>query len=605
MVAQMKVLMIEDVSTDALLLEREVRKIYPQTEFLCVETEQDYRKALDGFGPQLILSDFKLPSFDGLSALSIARTLAPDVPFIIVTGSMNEDTAVDCLKAGAWDYVIKEHLKRIGPAIEGALKKQRILFESRQAELALRESEERYRNIFEVAPIGIAIHAGGQIVMVNPAGVRLLGATSDQELVGKPITTVVHPSRMEKAKDRIRRLLMGEKGLYPVDDVYVRMDGSPLEVEVMASVLNYQGTPAVQVIVKDITERKKAEAELRYISQHDYLTGLGNRRHVEDQMVRLDRTSFLPISIIMGDMNGLKMVNDSFGHRVGDNLIRKAAELINNICRPQDIVCRTGGDEFIVLLPNTDEEQAERVVTNLRKNTFEVKVGNALMSVSFGCATRTSKQKSMQELLTEAENRMYDSKMYESASLRSKAIDVIMSALFEKSHRELLHSQRVSVLCESMAIAAGFTQDKVNRIRICGLVHDIGKIGISEEILNKPGRLDDDEWLIMREHPEVGRRILKSVNEFSELAEFVYCHHERWDGKGYPRGIAGEAIPFESRIIALADAYDAMTMDRPYRKRLLETDARGELQRCSGSQFDPRIVELFLGVDPGFLESKY
>jgi len=178
--------------------------------------------------------------------------------------------------------------------------------------------------------------------------------------------------------------------------------------------------------------------------------------------------------------------------------------------------------------------------------------------------------------------------------MRSKTIDIILNALFEKSKRESLHSKRVSEICEAIATMMNFSKDDVNQIRIAGLVHDIGKIGIDEAILNKTERLSAYEWKEIGKHPEAGWRILSSSIEFSELAQFVLEHHERWDGGGYPKGIKGEEISVEARIISIADAYDAMTSERSYRKPISKEATIEEIKRCSGSHFDPKLVEIFL-----------
>jgi len=340
--------------------------------------------------------------------------------------------------------------------------------------------------------------------------------------------------------------------------------------------------------------RKNQEEKLKYLSFHDHLTGLYNRRYFEEELIRLDTDINLPMTIVMGDVNGLKLVNDSFGHAIGDKLLKEVANMIKEECRAGDIIARLGGDEFVIILPKTEAFEAEKIIKRIKKRSTQNKAVSIDVSISFGYETKRSIKENIQEVLIEAEDSMYGCKLYESKSLRSKTIDVIMNALIEKSHRELMHSKRVSTICEMIAIALNSEKEFVNQVRIAGLVHDIGKIGIHEDILNKPERLDDDECVAMRKHSEAGWRILNSVNEFSELAEFVLSHHERWDGRGYPRGLQGDEIALQARIIAVADSYDAMTSDRSYRKGMSEDEAKNEIRRCSGTQFDPEIVKVFL-----------
>jgi len=345
---------------------------------------------------------------------------------------------------------------------------------------------------------------------------------------------------------------------------------------------------------QDITERKKAEEKLVFLSFHDHLTGLYNRRFFEEELSRIDNENNLPISIIMCDINGLKLVNDSFGHNSGDELLIKAADTIKRACGKKDIVARIGGDEFVVILPKTDAEASLQVANLIKDLASKEMVANIELSISYGYDTKTTDNQSIIEIIANAENHMYRHKLHERSSMRSKTIDLIINTLFEKSKREAIHSNRVSNICKAIGTKMDFDKETVDHIGLAALIHDIGKIGVDEKILNKSGSLSADERIEIERHPEIGWRLLSSTNEFSELAQFVLSHHEKWDGSGYPNGIEGQKIPLESRIIAVADAYDAMTSERSYRKALCKEDAVKELRRCSGTQFDPEIVDVFV-----------
>lgn len=348
--------------------------------------------------------------------------------------------------------------------------------------------------------------------------------------------------------------------------------------------------------IQDITDYKKSEEEILYLSFHDQLTGLYNRRFYEEKLLKLDNESNLPITIVMGDVNGLKLINDSFGHVMGDGLLKKAANAIKYGCRETDITARLGGDEFVIIMPKTDAIEAEKIISRIKKLTSEEKIGVIDISISFGMETKTRIEEDIQEILKETEDHMYRNKLNESSSMRSKTIALIMNTLYEKNNREMLHSKRVGELCAQIATRMNFDEDDINQIKIAGLMHDIGKIGINETILNNPNKLIKDEWREVERHSEIGYRILSSVNEFSEIAEYVLEHHEKLDGTGYPRGLKGDEISLQARIITMADSYDAITNDRPYREAMTNVQAILEIKRCTGTQFDPEIAKIFIDM---------
>ncbi len=343
-----------------------------------------------------------------------------------------------------------------------------------------------------------------------------------------------------------------------------------------------------------IKELQNSQQKLKALGYEDQLTGLYNRRFFENELARLDVEENLPLTIVMADVNGLKLVNDSFGHAVGDDLLKVVAQVISKGCRTFDIVARLGGDEFVVLLCKTDMYEAEQIINNIQKIAQNEKVGSVDISVSFGYEAKKNMSEKTQEIFKKAEDQMYKRKIFEGPSMRGKTINTIIKTLHEKNKREEQHSHRVSSLCESMGRAIGLSEAGINELKTVGLLHDIGKIAIDENILNKPGKLDDSERSQIQRHPEIGYRILSTVNDMSEMAEYVLAHHEMWNGSGYPKGIKGEKIPLQSRIIAIADAYDAMTSERSYRSALSEEIAIDELLKYSGIQFDAELIVVFL-----------
>ncbi|MBC3888598.1 diguanylate cyclase [Acetobacterium paludosum] len=346
--------------------------------------------------------------------------------------------------------------------------------------------------------------------------------------------------------------------------------------------------------IQDITDNKLKETKIMNLSFHDQLTGLYNRRFYEEELQRLDTNKNLPLTMLMGDINGLKLVNDSFGHDMGDELIKKVAEVITKACSADAVISRIGGDEFVVLLPKTDTFEAEQILKRIKDLSLKETVGSLYISISFGYKTKINEAEDIKNVFKKAEDQMYHRKLFESPSMRGKTVDTIIKTLYEKNKREEQHSHRVSKLCERLGRVLGLSEYKVKELKTVGLLHDIGKIAIDERILNKPEKLTDVEWTEIKRHSEIGYRILSTVHEMSEMAEYVLAHHERWNGTGYPKGLKGEEIPLESRIIAIADAYDAMTSERSYRSKMPAEAVLKELQENAGIQFDPELVSIFI-----------
>jgi len=454
----------------------------------------------------------------------------------------------------------------------------------------LHERLQKYQVLAEKANDAMLfIDKEGNIVEANDAAVRIYGYTY-QEFSSMNISDL----RLSNNKSYIiEQMEAADKGGIIFETVHYLKDGAPINVEVSSQGTFLGDNRVLLSIVRDITDRKKKEDENLYLSYHDVLTGLYNRRFYEEEIKRLDTEKNLPISIIMGDVNGLKLANDAFGHDTGDVFLQKAAAAIRRACRTEDIVARWGGDEFVILLPKTKAEEAEEIVNRSKDLSANEYVNSIRVSITFGWDTKKTIDEDILRVLKNAEDSMYKHKIIENEGMRGNTISTIINTLHEKNPREEQHSKRVSELCQKIGEALGFSEIEVSRLKVVGLLHDIGKIAIEEGILNKPGKLTETEWEQIKRHPDIGYRILSSSYEMLELAECILAHHERWDGTGYPKGLKGEAIPRVSRIIALADAYDAMISERPYRNALSEEQAMIEIQKNAGTQFDPEITIIF------------
>ena len=416
----------------------------------------------------------------------------------------------------------------------------------------------------------------------------------DIQLGENILDMITSPDIKEKTKENFARALSGEYFTL-VEDFGSNKNPHMYWQNYFSPILDKdRSIIGITCFVLNITALKRAQEKNQYLSYHDALTGLYNRRYYEEFLYRIDKAVNLPISVIIGDLNGLKLVNDAFGHQVGDELLKKAADALQSACRPEDILARWGGDEFIILLPNTDLHHTEEIVKKAKSMSARMNVNSVNVDISFGWATKTEPEDDIQSEIKNAEDFMYKNKLIESKSMRSHTIKTIMNTLHEKNPREEEHSKRVGEICRKIGSALHLSDVDVSTLNLVGFLHDIGKIAIEEGILNKPGKLTELEFDVIKQHPEIGCRIIRSSYEISEVAEAILSHHEKWDGTGYPKGLIGGEIPKFARIICIADSYDAMTSERTYRETWTNDKAAEEINRCAGTQFDPEIARVFV-----------
>lgn len=347
-------------------------------------------------------------------------------------------------------------------------------------------------------------------------------------------------------------------------------------------------------VIRDISEERNKQVELEYLNIHDYLTDLYNRPYYFEQFKHLDHKEFYPLGIMIMDVNGLKIINDAFGHAVGDKALKIIGKILKDVFTKNDVIARVGGDEFAALLPKTTPDKMQMYKEKINDLVRKQKIKNIELSLAIGYEIKNNPIEDVDELQRLAENRMFKHKTSIGSSTRSKAIGAILKTLTNKYADEKKHSYQVSNLCKQIGRALNLKADDLNELGQAGLFHDIGKISIPDEILKKPGRLTDAEFEVIKSHTEVGYQILRAADEYSDLAIYALHHHEKWDGSGYPGKLKGNDIPLYSRIITVVDAFEAMTADRPYRKRLSKKEAISEIVRCSGTQFDPSIAKVFV-----------
>lgn len=332
--------------------------------------------------------------------------------------------------------------------------------------------------------------------------------------------------------------------------------------------------------------------KLTYLGTHDPMTKFLTRHVFEEKLEAMIKERKFPLALIMLDVNGLKIINDAYGHERGDTVLRELSNIISNLNIDIRATSRWGSDEFIIVLSKSNEKEIMTTVQEIRDEIDFEKHFN--FSVCFGWALHTSGYIKAKYLIQKAENHLHSNKILEAGSVRSNMIETMVQTLHQAEPREEMHSQRVSVLCEKVGENMGLSEFELRRLRLAGLMHDIGKIAIDKEILQKSTKLTDLEWREIKKHPELGFKILSTSTDTMEIANAVYAHHERWDGLGYPKGLREEAIPMMSRIIAVADAFDAMTSFSTYKEPISAKAAISEIKECSGSQFDPNVVDAFL-----------
>jgi len=448
MPGSLQVLFLEDRPADADLVLYELKRAGYQITHQRVDTRVDYLAAIQE-SPDLILADYNLPQFTALQALRLLQESGLDIPFIVLTGSISGEAAVETMKQGAADYLLKDRLSRLGQAIERALHEKTLRDEKRRSELALRLSEEKFSKAFRISPDAISIQrfADNEIIEINQ-GFTHLTQFAPEEVIGKNNLTFSLWEHPDEAK-RFQEALQSQGQVENMEGVFKKSDASLWIGLLSARLIEVSNETYAISIIRDITERKRAELEL---------------------------------------------------------------------------------------------QRAHHDLTEAYEATIE------------------------------GWSRVLD--------LRDKETEG--------------HTQRVTEMTVRLARALGVTEDEIVHLRRGALLHDIGKMAIPDHILQKPGPLDEDEWKEMRRHPEYAYQMIYPIIYLRPALDIPYCHHEHWDGSGYPRGLSREQIPIAARIFAIVDVWDALLSNRPYRKGCTEESVLEYVKKHAGLYFDPSLVASFL-----------
>lgn len=450
----------------------------------------------------------------------------------------------------------------------------------------MRENELLKSTFFSLREGVISVDLNNCVIMMNALAEKMTGLNRD-EAVGMPFDSVF--------------VLAGEGvdgGLNDNEEVkfLVHKSKQLLAIEeCTAPIEDDEGNIYGKVVVfRDVTEKNDRLKHIEYLSYHDQLTGLYNRRFFDEELKRIDTERNLPISLVMIDVNGLKLTNDAFGHQMGDLVLKKVATILKLEFRADDIVARIGGDEFAVLLPKTSKDVLMPILERIKYAAEHTKIENILLSFSAGSETKRRHTENIMDVFIRAENEMYRNKLIESKTMRNRTIQMLLKSLSEKYIKNNIQHAQVKHWCALIGHGLNLNQDELKELENVALIYDIGKISISDDLLSKPDILTETEYEIIKKHPEVGYQILKSVEQYVNIAEYALSYHERWNGSGYPRKLVGEEIPRFARIIAIADTYEALISERPYRHAMQPCNALKYIESKAAIEFDPNIVNVFV-----------
>lgn len=616
-----RALLVEDSEDDAELLLRELRRAGYDPSVSRVDTDETLREALAQATWDVVIADYALPNFSATAALTIVQDLGLDLPFIVVSGKVGEDTAVEAMKAGAHDFILKSNLSRLAPAIAREVHDAGERHTRRAAQRALREREGRFRSLIEHASDLIAVLApDGTITYTSPSVERVLGYAANA-VVGHPITAFVHSDDVSRVQALVSDLIPRPNTPTPLAFRFRHREGTWRVLEAVAT--NLLADPDVQGIVanaRDITERHRAEdnlqgqlarlAALRTIDMaitgsldlrvtfNVFLDQVTAQLHVDAADVLLFDRYTLMLAYAAGRgfranrMAGMQV-------RLGEGLAGQAA-LARDLLHIPDLQLvtqnhnpsYTANEGFVAYygVPLISKGQIQGVMELFHRGPMEVDpdwlefletlAGQAAIAID-NAGLFDELQRSNIEL-----SLAYDT-----------TLEGWTHALDLRDQETEGHTQRVTEWTLRLARLMGLGQGDLVHLRRGALLHDIGKMGIPDRILLKPGPLTEEEWAIMRRHPVYAYEMLSPIAFLRPALDVPYCHHERWDGTGYPRGLKGEQIPFMARIFSTVDVWDALRSNRPYRAAWPIEQVRAYIRSLAGIHFDPQVVQAFLELE--------
>ncbi|KXS37548.1 MAG: multi-sensor signal transduction histidine kinase, partial [Candidatus Frackibacter sp. T328-2] len=462
---------------------------------------------------------------------------------------------------------------------------------------------QKYLNVAEV--IFLVIDKDGIVKVINKKGCEILDY-DEEEIVGKDwFDNFIKEAEREEIRAIFNKVVNEEIDIVEYfENSIVTKTGEEKTIAWHNALLKDDEGSIKEILSSgmDITQRKAAEKKIKHMSYHDDLTDLYNRKYYEERLRELNVKSKLPLTILIADVNNLKLINDVFGHEIGDNLLKSVANIIKNCTRNEDVAARWGGDEFGIVLPQTSKQIAQKVIERIKKNCQQSNFEPIPPSVSLGSATKVDVDQKIEDIFNKAEDRMYDDKFEYKNDAKNPMLKAIMDKVEETNYGVIKHTSRLVNLAKKLGEKLELSNDQINELIMIVKFHDIGKFIIPNSILHKNTSLSDEEWEQFKRHSEVGYNIAKNFKYLNSIANYILHHHENWDGSGYPQSLSGNSIPLLSRITHVIDVYDAMTnniyypitKDIYYKSSLSKDEAIKEIEKKAGEFFDPDIVEVFI-----------
>lgn len=455
----------------------------------------------------------------------------------------------------------------------------------------LLENKEKLALILNSSAEGIyGMDTEGNFTFINQSALSILGYEKVSDFIGRNCHEMIHHKRKDgtvypEKECRINDAISKGETVTCEDEVFIRKDGTSFSVQYSAHPQIRDGKIIGAVITfSDITERKKQEEEVLYLTYHDPLTGLYNRAYLDKVYQDLEEEENYPMSVVVGDVNGLKLSNDIFGHQRGDQFLKRIAEVIKHSVREEDLVFRVGGDEFYLFLRNTREEDARVVMNRIQKAVEMEDFQGVRGSISLGLSVKTADGLTLEEVLNNAEQNMYREKTLRAKMEGKKQLSHLISELMNYP-KERAHAENTRKYARAIGETLQLKPDELRALEDAAYLHDVGKI---PTLLGKnKGELGF--YPTRKDHAVIGYRILNSFEETADIAKAVLCHHEKWNGTGYPKGLIGEEIPLISRIIAVAEKFDRLT-GISYGKPISIEEALQHLDREKGETLDPKVV---------------